>query len=106
MTLKRFKSILYDTYQMDLQLPPLIFRNMHDFEETSYVNWTVQELIAYFELKIGDDEERPTSFYICEVDLFLKKINRFARVKYKNTRMFIAAHNLLIDLLDLLESME
>lgn len=105
MNLERFKLILYDTYQMDIQLPPLIFRYARDFEEASYTNWAIDELLRYLEKRIPNGETRTISSFIDLVDRFLKKINRCGRVKYKNTKMFIVAHNVMIDILDLLEAM-
>ena len=105
MNLERFKLILYDTYQMDIQLPPLIFRYVKDFEEASYTNWAIDELLRYLEKRIPNGETLPISSFIDLVDRFLKKINRCGRVKYKNTKMFIVAHNVMIDILDLLEAM-
>ena len=106
MNLERFKLILYDTYQMDMQLPPLIFRYTRDFEEVSYTNWAIDELLQYLEKRIPNGETQTISCFINLVDQFLKKINRCGRVKYKNTKMFIVAHNVIIDVLDLLEAMD
>lgn len=111
MDLYSLRLILYDTYQMDIYMPPPYWKYKKDFAKQSYKYWAIDELCDYIESKFpeGDTSVIPIEdliHYAAEFQGLMNWFDYFQKDRETQYDMFSIAQDVTTDVLDLLRALK
>lgn len=106
MSIEQLQLILYDMYQMDAWLPPLIFKRKEEFKKASYSQWAVDELKDFIAEQIYPRTSGSIDEFCRLTCEFMAKTVQYSRVNPQTRQMFQAASSMAADILDLLLAMK
>lgn len=106
MSIYEFTLILWDSYKMDVWMPPLFGEWKKYYKRVSYQQWAIDELKDFIAEQLFPRTEAPLDEF-CELTCkFMKKMTRYAKVNPKTSVIFSAAGEMAADVLDLLYAMK
>lgn len=99
-------DILYDTYEMDAQMPPFFGKRREEFKRLSYKQWALEEFQQFYVKKSNRRQSLPLDEAIKIAEEFSTKVRCYLKSSESDSRLiFQTATEAINDILDLLYAM-
>lgn len=104
-SLSDLELLLFDTFEMDRQVPPLKTVSKREYKKVCYEKWALSELYHYVTKKIYPKSECDIEKIIDFCGLFRLKMLRYSNFRIKDKYMFFVAAEITDDVIDVLLAM-